>query len=192
MKVKSIWCDFNLSIFRNVWVSCSIHCLHGAMFDCFWMKWNQLWMILLIECLKLIQWIQLSQRLSKPILHQLHWFSWYHMGMMWLNSPPPGQNARYFTDYIFKCIFMFERFCILIEISLKFVPKGPINNKSALVWGNGLVPARQQAITPNNADPVDQCIYAALGGDELTQRGWNKTIFKCILMNENVCILIPI
>ena len=26
-----------------------------------------------------------------------------------------------------------EKFCISIRISLKFVPKGPINNKSALV-----------------------------------------------------------
>ena len=38
-----------------------------------------------------------------------------------------------FTDDIFKCIFMNEKFCILIKISLKFVPKGPINNNQALV-----------------------------------------------------------
>ena len=35
--------------------------------------------------------------------------------------------------YIFKCIFMNEKFCILISILLKIVPKGPIDNKSALV-----------------------------------------------------------
>ena len=34
---------------------------------------------------------------------------------------------------IFKCIFMDEKFCILIKISLKFVPKGPIGNNPALV-----------------------------------------------------------
>ena len=28
---------------------------------------------------------------------------------------------------------MNEKFCILIQISLKFVPKGPIDNKAALV-----------------------------------------------------------
>ena len=28
---------------------------------------------------------------------------------------------------------MNEKFCILIQISLKFVPKGPIDNSSALV-----------------------------------------------------------
>ena len=38
-----------------------------------------------------------------------------------------------FTDDIFKCIFMNENFCILIQILLNFVPKGPIDSKSALV-----------------------------------------------------------
>ena len=47
------------------------------------------------------------------------------------NSSPPGQNGRHFADDIFKC--MNEKLRILIRVSLKFVPKGPINNKSALV-----------------------------------------------------------
>ena len=34
---------------------------------------------------------------------------------------------------IFKCIFLNENVQILIKISLKFVPKGPINNIPALV-----------------------------------------------------------
>ena len=34
---------------------------------------------------------------------------------------------------IFKCFFLNENCCILIEISLKFVPNGPIDNKPALV-----------------------------------------------------------
>ena len=50
-----------------------------------------------------------------------------------VNSSPPGLNGRHFPDDIFKCIFMNEKVCILIEISLKFVPKGPINNILALV-----------------------------------------------------------
>ena len=31
------------------------------------------------------------------------------------------------------CIFVNEKFCILIKIALKSVPKGPIDNKLALV-----------------------------------------------------------
>ena len=50
-----------------------------------------------------------------------------------LNSLRPRQNGRRFTDDIFKCIFLNENVSIAIEISLKFVPKGPINNIPALV-----------------------------------------------------------
>ena len=50
-----------------------------------------------------------------------------------INSYPPGQNGCHFTDDIFKCIFVNGKFCILIKISLKCVPKGPIDNNPALV-----------------------------------------------------------
>ena len=48
-------------------------------------------------------------------------------------SSPPGQNGHHFADNSCKCIFMNEKFCIVIWISLRFVPKGPIVIKSALV-----------------------------------------------------------
>ena len=50
------------------------------------------------------------------------------------------QNGRHITDgwyfvhNILKCIVMREKFHILFQISLKFVPKDWINNKSALVY----------------------------------------------------------
>ena len=50
-----------------------------------------------------------------------------------INSSPPGQNGRHFADDIFKCMFVNEKFCILNRLSLKFVPKGLINNIPALV-----------------------------------------------------------
>ena len=37
------------------------------------------------------------------------------------------------ADNIFKCISLNENVWILIKISLKFVPRGPIDNKPALV-----------------------------------------------------------
>ena len=49
------------------------------------------------------------------------------------NTLRPGQNGSHFADAIFKCIFMNENGWIPIKISLKFVPKGPINNITALV-----------------------------------------------------------
>ena len=49
------------------------------------------------------------------------------------NSSPLLKMAANFADDIFKCIFWNENYRILIQILLKFVPKGPIDNKSALV-----------------------------------------------------------
>ena len=50
-----------------------------------------------------------------------------------INSSPPGQNGRHFTDDTFKRIFLNENVRISIKISLKFVPNGLINNIPALV-----------------------------------------------------------
>ena len=58
------------------------------------------------------------------LLHTAHW---------WLNTLRLSQNGCHFPDNIFKCIFSNENVKVLIKISLKFVPKGPINNIPALV-----------------------------------------------------------
>ena len=49
------------------------------------------------------------------------------------NSSTPGQNGRHFADDIFRCIFVNEKFCILIKTSLKFALKCTIDNNRALV-----------------------------------------------------------
>ena len=84
-----------------------------------------------------------------------------------VNTLRPRQNGPHFTDDIFKCMFVNEKFCILIKDSLKFVPKGPINNNTALIQ---VVAWRRTGGKPlpwTNAHPVHRRIYAALGGDEL-------------------------
>ena len=50
-----------------------------------------------------------------------------------VNTLRPRQNDRCLTDDTFKRIFLNENVRISIKISLKFVPKGPINNIPALV-----------------------------------------------------------
>ena len=50
-----------------------------------------------------------------------------------INSSPPGQNCRLFADDNFMCIFVTEKFCILIKSSLQFVPRGSIDNKPAMI-----------------------------------------------------------
>ena len=78
-----------------------------------------------------------------PCSHYLSQFIGNNTGLFteWLRSHDcrsiitlrPRQNGRHFTDDIFKCIFLNESVWIPIEISLKLVPKGPINNIPALV-----------------------------------------------------------
>ena len=51
----------------------------------------------------------------------------------YINSSAPGQNGRHFPDAIFKCIFVNENLCTLIQSLLKFVPKRLIANTTASV-----------------------------------------------------------
>ena len=55
----------------------------------------------------------------------------------------------------------------MIEISLKCVPKGPIDKKQSISLDNGLAPNRRQAIIWTNADPIRWRIYVAPGEYEL-------------------------
>ena len=43
----------------------------------------------------------------------------------------PEQEGRHFANDIFKCIFLYENYHILIQILLKFVSKNSINKKPA-------------------------------------------------------------
>ena len=74
--------------------------------------------------------------------------------------------AAIFADDVFKCIFMYEKFCISIRISLKFVPWGPIDNNLALVQA---MAGRRTGAEPLPEPMLTQFTdaYAALGGDEL-------------------------
>ena len=67
--------------------------------------------------------------------------------------------AANFADNIFKFIFLIEKFCILIQISLKFVPKGPNDNKWALVQVMAWRQIGNKPLPDPNADPVHWLIY---------------------------------
>ena len=54
-------------------------------------------------------------------------------GPRWVNTLRPRQNGPHYTDDIFKSIFLNEYVWIPIKISLRIVPKGPINNIPALI-----------------------------------------------------------
>ena len=58
---------------------------------------------------------------------------------------------------------MNEKFCILIQIALKFVPKGPVKNKSASVQVMAWLWTGDKPLPEPNADPVHRRIYAVKG-----------------------------
>ena len=55
------------------------------------------------------------------------------LNVLQVNTLRLRQNGHRFADDTFKCIFVYENVWIPFKISLKFVPKGPINNIPALV-----------------------------------------------------------
>ena len=57
---------------------------------------------------------------------------WYGIEYI-IDSSPHGQNGSNFTDDICRYIFVNERFYILIETSLEFVPNGSKDNILALI-----------------------------------------------------------
>ena len=70
------------------------------------------------------------------LLHKLWYGHYSHQSLSigkHVDSLRPRQNRRHFADDVFKCNFLNENVWIPIKISLKFVPKGPINNMPALV-----------------------------------------------------------
>ena len=66
------------------------------------------------------------------LFHPTHYWVCDYLSML-INTLRPRQNGRHFPDDIFKCIFLNENVWIPNKISLKFVPKGSINNIPALV-----------------------------------------------------------
>ena len=73
---------------------------------------------------------------SSPLLFDIIFHT--HTGERWIletvvNWLRPRQTGRQFPDDILKCIFLTENVIISIKMSLKFVPKGSINNIATLV-----------------------------------------------------------
>ena len=74
---------------------------------------------------------------------------------MEFNTLRPRRNDRQFADDIFRCIFMNENAWISIDISLKFVPKDPINNIRALVQ---IMAGRWTGATPLSEALMDKVV----------------------------------
>ena len=66
-------------------------------------------------------------------LTQVRAHTYWEQRVHFINTLRPRQNGQHFPDNIFKHIVFNENVWISIKISLKFLPKGPINNVPALV-----------------------------------------------------------
>ena len=76
------------------------------------------------KCYTMIMWNQCYFNLN---------YTRCHSAKSDFNSLRPRQKRHHFADDVFKCNFLNENVWISIETSLKFIPKGPINNIPALV-----------------------------------------------------------
>ena len=86
------------------------------------------------------------------------------------------ENGRHFPDDIFKCIFVNENVWIPVHISLKFVPKGPINNIPVLV--------RIMAWRRPGDKPLSEPMMARLPTYIcVTRPQWVKTVTTCFNYN---------
>ena len=97
-------------------------------------------------------------------------------------------------------VICFKFIVNLIEIKLKFVPEGSIDNKTSLVqvmaWCHQAASHNMIQFGPRSAAPYDiaRPSWSFINTLRQTQNGCHfpYNIFKCILLNENCCILIKI
>ena len=115
-------------------------------------------------------------------IHEQHCGSWYPyntriqcISRHGINSSTPGQNGRHFTENIFRCILVNEKFCIL-----KFVHKAPIDINPALVQ----IMARHWIGDKSFSEPM------LIQFTDAYMRHYGKTsflVFFCVLLKPPLC-----
>ena len=75
----------------------------------------------------------------------------------WLTHLPPDKMVAILADGVIKCIFLNENDSIQIQISLKFVPRVPVDNKWALV---GVTASCWTGYKPMSKPMLTQCTDA--------------------------------
>ena len=112
--------------FGNGWVISS-HTLLGMWLLILGFKLKTMW-VKVKGVQKCVEYVVLT-----PITRTTELYSLCQLVTTPVESSPLEQNDRHFANDIFGCIFVNEKFCILIKFSLKFIPTGPITNIPALV-----------------------------------------------------------
>ena len=95
----------------------------------------------------------------------------------WISTLRPRRNKQHFADDIFKRIFFNENVWISIKISLKFVPKGPINNIPALV--------QIMAWRRSGDKPLSEPMMVSLSTHIcVTRPQWVNKIYSVLVLNK--------
>ena len=89
--------------------------------------------------------------------------------LSYIKTLKPRQDGRHFADDIFTCVYLNEDIWISINISLRFVPKGPIDNIPALVQ---IMAWRR----PGNKPLSDPMMTSLLVHICVTRPQWVKTL----------------
>ena len=87
--------------------------------------------ILFCNKIRKVEWPALWTGSSVHLMDACCMSTAHHLDQNWsiINMLRPRQNGQHSAGDILKLIFLDENYCILIQISLKFVPNDPINNK---------------------------------------------------------------
>ena len=97
--------------------------------------WVHIWLAMGIVLIMVPEYNHVGSEGAQNTILWVWW--WVHvrlaMETVLVNTLRPRQNGRHFADDVFKCIFLNENVWILLKSSLKFVPKGQINNTPSLV-----------------------------------------------------------
>ena len=101
--------------------------------------WGIPWKIQCIEChLHFLEFCHFCRNFWKICFLWIWEKAWFLCLFQWLTHLPLDKMDASFANNIFKCIIVNEKFCILIQISLKYVPKGFNWQEVSFDSGNGL------------------------------------------------------
>ena len=182
IKIKnSIFKD--LGVFLEMWVK-------WAHVTLCWTEWSQVIRSSISHFVELGQWVILSS-LTVTFHYPAHAIitrdSPLQSGNKWGGEKRtytlrPRQDGRQFPDHFIKCIFLNENVWISIRISLKFVPRGPINNIPSLVqimaWHR---PGDKPLSEPMMVSLLMHiCVTWPHGLNELTHRGFTMLLYSII------------
>ena len=111
------------------------------------------------------------------------------------NAWRPRQNYRHLADDIFKCIFLNENVWILNKVSLKLVPKCPIDNIPSLVqiiaWcrlGNKPLSEPMMVILPTQIGVTRHYWVKAKFGNAGVWCWWNMTLRMLVKASFATCL----